>query len=243
MLLLNILNITKRIIVFKPDATELPCASGGLAGCPSHRDKPFSLALLLRSKRAVPKSLRKKGPELRQIMREGAEVFSMNGRLVRPDHSELSLFPLMETLHPFFVGVERLVRLGVSEQVACGILKEVKGSGKSPSRLDWRSPSLPTAIYQVMKDKDTQRWSTSLRSLFNRFGGLAAVRQPLYHLVFFFDPAEVDDLTSAVNVLQQAPVVDKTSHLSQMPLPANLHLVMVPDSHWEHRWSSEIAFR
>lgn len=34
----------------------------------------------------------------------------MNGRLVRPDHSELSLFPLMETLHPFFVGVERLVR-------------------------------------------------------------------------------------------------------------------------------------
>ena len=41
--------------------------------------------------------------------------------------------------------------LGVSEQVACGILKEVKGSGKSPGRLDWRSPSLPAPVYQVLK--------------------------------------------------------------------------------------------
>eukprot|EP00913_Durusdinium_trenchii_P014102 g13236.t1 len=73
---------------------------------------------------------RKKGQELRQMLRDGAEVFSMNGRLVRPDHSELSLFPLMETLHPFFVGVERLVRLGISERAACEVLKEVKGSGK-----------------------------------------------------------------------------------------------------------------
>eukprot|EP00435_Cladocopium_sp_Y103_P007006 s532_g2.t1 len=79
------------------------------------------------SKRSVSKSLRRKSDELRQFMRDGAEVFSMNGRLVRPDHSELSLFPLMQTLHPFFVGVERLVRLGISERVACEILKEVKG--------------------------------------------------------------------------------------------------------------------
>lgn len=180
------------------------------------------------SKRSVSKSLRRKSDELRQFMRDGAEVFSMNGRLVRPDHSELSLFPLMQTLHPFFVGVERLVRLGISERVACEILKEVKGSGKAPQRLDWRSKALPPPVYQVLKDKDTQRWSSSLRSLFFGFGGLSPVRLPLYNLVFVFDPAEVEDLGSALALLKQ------------MPLPANLHFVMTTASTAELAWEEEV---
>jgi len=180
------------------------------------------------SKRSVSRSLRTKGEELRQMLRDGAEVFSMNGRLVRPDHSELSLFPLMQTLHPFFVGVERLVRLGISERVACEILKEVKGSGKTPQRLDWRSKTLPPPVYQVAKDKETQRWSTSLRSLFFGFGGLSPVRLPLYKIVFVFDPAEVEDLTAAVSFLQQ------------MPLPANVHFVMTASREDQVNWEEEV---
>jgi len=170
------------------------------------------------SRTSVPETLRKAGKALRERMRDGAEVFSINGRVVRPDHSELSLFPLMNTLHPFFVGVERLARLGVSESVACEILKEVKGSGSSAGRLDWRSKKLPQPLYAVEKDRETQRWPENLQSLLFGFGGLSPVRLPLYQIVFAFDPAEVENLLMAASLLQQ------------MPLPANLYLVMLPPS-------------
>jgi len=169
------------------------------------------------SRSSVPDALRTESDQLRRIMRHGTEVFSLNGRLVRPDHADLSLFPLIQTLHPFFLGVERLVRIGVSEAVACDILKEIKGSGRAASRLDWRSPHLAAPIYAVLKDKETQQWGESLRSLLFGFpGGLSPVRMPLYKIVFVFDPAEVEDLNFAASLL------------GQMPLPANLHLVMLP---------------
>eukprot|EP00930_Biecheleria_cincta_P072251 TRINITY_DN5967_c0_g1_i2.p1 TRINITY_DN5967_c0_g1~~TRINITY_DN5967_c0_g1_i2.p1 ORF type:complete len:1690 (-),score=292.49 TRINITY_DN5967_c0_g1_i2:441-5483(-) len=169
------------------------------------------------SRSSIPDALRTQSDQLRRIMRHGTEVFSLNGRLVRPDHSDLSLFPLMQTLHPFFLGVERLARIGVSEAVACDILKEIKGSGQGASRLDWRSPHLAMPIYAVLKDKETQRWGANLRSLLFGFpGGLSPVRLPLYKIIFVFDPAEVEDLNFAASLL------------GQMPLPANLHLVMLP---------------
>ncbi|CAJ1418387.1 unnamed protein product [Effrenium voratum] len=135
----------------------------------------------------------------------------------------------MQTLHPFFVGVERLVRLGVSETVACEILKEVKGSGKTAQRLDWRSAALPAPVYSVTKDRDTSRWSSSLRSLFFGFGGLSPVRLPLYNIVFVFDPAEVEELKTAVQLL------------NQMPLPAKMHFVMVAPSRAQtNAWDEEV---
>mmetsp|Transcript_92627 Transcript_92627/g.299578 ORF Transcript_92627/g.299578 Transcript_92627/m.299578 type:complete len:1767 (+) Transcript_92627:166-5466(+) len=177
---------------------------------------PAQVAGLART--SVPEPIRKGAQKLRRIIQEHAEVFSVNGRLVRPDHSELSLFPLVAKLQPFFVGVERLVRSGVSERVACELLKEGHGQAM-PERLDWRSSYLPLPSYLVTKDKKTQRWGANLQSLmYSMMGGLAPVRLPLYTVVFVFDPAEVSDM--------------KTAHqlLAQMPLPMALHFVLLPSA-------------
>ena len=164
----------------------------------------------------VPEDVRRGARELRRMMREGAEVFSVNSRLVRPDHAELSLFPIAKMLQPLFVGVERLVGAGVSEALACELLKE-SHPVKAPERLEWRSPFLPPASYLVTKDKRSQRWGSDLQHLVYAFpGGLAPVRLPLYSVVFVFDPAEADEL-------QQASLL-----LEQTPLPASIHFVMLP---------------
>lgn len=166
------------------------------------------------SRLSVPEKLRKQKQKLRRMVREQGEVFSVNGRLVRPDHMSLSIFPIIKSLLPYFVGIERLTRLGIDEKVACEILKASDGTS-APERLDWRSPLLPPPIYDVMKDKKTARWGDSLEMLLYFMGGLAAVRLPLYKTVFAFDPAEVSDVQSAITLL------------SRMPMPASLHFVLV----------------
>jgi len=170
------------------------------------------------SRTSIPDSLRKSYSKLRSSIREQAEVFSLNGALVRPDHSDLSLFPMMKSLLPYFIGIERLVRIGLPEAIACELLKDVhKGTAATPQRLDWRSPHLPGPCYHVQKDKKSQRWGASLQALMYAFpGGLAPVRLPLYTVVFIFDPAEVADLQSAVGIL------------AQTPLPITLHMVLLP---------------
>ncbi|CAE8667382.1 unnamed protein product, partial [Polarella glacialis] len=101
--------------------------------------------------------------------------------------------------------------------------------GRAPDRLDWRSQLLPPPVFDVMKDKQTQRWGASLRSLLYGFpGGLAPVRLPLYSIIYVFDPAEVEDLTFAAQLI------------AQMPLPAKLHLLLLPPaSAAEAQWDEE----
>lgn len=170
------------------------------------------------SKTVVPESLRKGHHMLRRMMRNSEEVFSVNNRLVQPDHSDLSVFPMMKTLHPFFVGVERMTRIGLNETTACEMLKESSGSA-SPQRLDWRSNVLPRSVYLVTKDKKSQRWGASLQNLMYVFpGSLAPVRLPIYKLVFVFDPADVDDLKQALSLLKS------------MPMPMSVHFVMAPSA-------------
>lgn len=181
------------------------------------------------SRTTVPDTLKKSMGKLRQTIRAGAEVFSLNGRLVRPDHSDLSLFPMMQSLLPYFVGIERLVRIGLPEAVACELLKD-SSRNVPPERLDWRSPHLPPVLYHVQKDKKTQQWGNSLQHLMYAMqGGLAPIRMPLFNMVFTFDPAEVSDLAAAAGVLAQAP------------LPMALHFVMISkkrsamDSKWDEQ--------
>eukprot|EP00927_Polykrikos_kofoidii_P048714 TRINITY_DN42937_c0_g1_i1.p1 TRINITY_DN42937_c0_g1~~TRINITY_DN42937_c0_g1_i1.p1 ORF type:complete len:1752 (+),score=262.72 TRINITY_DN42937_c0_g1_i1:725-5257(+) len=177
---------------------------------------PAQVAGLARS--PVPEKLSRQLSEMRMVLREGMEVFTVNDRIVRPDHSELSVLPIMKTLQPFFVGVERLVRTGLPEKVACEILKEGQGS-KQPGRLDWRSPHLPPTIYDVMKDRKSSQWGNSLMPLMYMFGGgLAPVRMPLYNIVFVFDPADIAGLNFLSVLLQQTP------------LPIAMHVAMVPSS-------------
>ncbi|CAK0794978.1 unnamed protein product, partial [Prorocentrum cordatum] len=175
---------------------------------------PAHVAGLARN--SVPESLRRGMSKLRNTIQDGGEVFSVNNRLVRPDHSDLSLFPMIKTLQPTFVGVERMVRAGASEALACEMLRE--GTGVSPpERLDWRSPMLPPTVYTVNRDKRAARWPLALQSMLSMFmGGLIPVRLPLYTVVFTLDPADPADLQQAAEFLES------------MPLPVNVHFVMLP---------------
>lgn len=180
------------------------------------QDFPAQVAGLARS--SIPDSIRAGGNKLRRRIQEGVEGFSLNGLLVRPDHSELSLFPLVAKLQPFFVGVERMVRTGVSEVVACEMLKGSDGAS-APERLNWVSPFLPSPAYHVSEDKKAKRWDANLQTmLMNFMGGLSPIRLPLYKVVFMLDPAEVADLSVAMTLM------------SQTPLPMSIHLVLGSDS-------------
>lgn len=166
------------------------------------------------SRTSVPQNLASSMSKLRQSLREHVEFFSINGRLVRPDRSDLSLFPMIKSLLPHFVGIERLVRMGLPETAACELLKQSRGV-TSPERLEWRSPELPPPSYIVTRDGKSKRWGTTLQHLMYSYpGGLAPIRIPLFHVVFVFDPADASNLKTAVELLEQTP------------LPMSLHFVM-----------------
>eukprot|EP00929_Paragymnodinium_shiwhaense_P073736 TRINITY_DN37670_c1_g1_i1.p1 TRINITY_DN37670_c1_g1~~TRINITY_DN37670_c1_g1_i1.p1 ORF type:complete len:1741 (+),score=483.89 TRINITY_DN37670_c1_g1_i1:87-5309(+) len=178
---------------------------------------PALVGSLVKSSKVTDK-LRKHYKTLRNVVREGTEIFGFNNRMVRADHAELSLFPLVKTLLPFFVGVERMVRQGVPEKVACEILKESFPASR-PDRVDWRSPNLPPKLYEVRKDKKSSNWGTSLMELMYTWpGSLARVRMALYNIVHVFDPAEIGQLRVAMVLL------------GQLPLPLSLTLAMVPEA-------------
>eukprot|EP00928_Gymnodinium_smaydae_P000541 TRINITY_DN10203_c1_g5_i1.p1 TRINITY_DN10203_c1_g5~~TRINITY_DN10203_c1_g5_i1.p1 ORF type:complete len:1678 (+),score=313.33 TRINITY_DN10203_c1_g5_i1:53-5086(+) len=174
---------------------------------------PAQVASLVRQ--SVPSGLRDEVEMLRGMLQPGAEIFSVNNRMVHADHGALSLFPIMKTLLPFFVGVEQFVRTGVPEKVACEILKEAASPQALSEKLDWRSKLLPKEIYHVATDRNTRDWQTSLMAMMYG-GGLQGMRIALFTLVAVFDPADVVTLRVVRDIIDM------------LPLAMVVHLALVP---------------
>jgi UDP-glucose:glycoprotein glucosyltransferase len=161
---------------------------------------PAKVVGLARS--SFPDALKMDLKKMSSRIPSGVHAMMVNGFNVASHRDSISLFRLIDNVKPYFLGLERLLRMGVNGSVAADVMTAKKLP--VPRILDWRSPLLKY-IYNVEKDAATENWETSLQMLLYQMPGRTAIRKVLHNIVLVFSPSNQDHMELAASLLTKGP--------------------------------------